>query len=85
MSSQLIVEIDEAMARELEEVAPARARKRSEFVRQAIRAALDRAAEARMREAYERQPDREEPEYFEPAAWETAAGTGKTRGGRRRR
>jgi predicted transcriptional regulator len=85
MSSQLIVEIDEAMARELEEVAPARARKRSEFVRQAIRVALDRAAEARMREAYEKQPDAEEPEYFDPAAWETAAGTGTTRRGRRRR
>jgi hypothetical protein len=85
MSSQLIVEIDEAMARELEEVAPARARKRSEFVRQAIRAALDRAAEARMREAYERQPDGEEPEYFDPAAWETAEGTEKAQRGRRRR
>ena len=82
MSSQLIVEIDEAMARELEEVAPARARKRSEFVRQAIRAALDRAAEARMREAYEKQPDAKEPEYFDPAAWEAAANEGKARRGR---
>jgi len=72
MSNQLIVELDDAMARELEAVAPARARKRSEFVRQALRAALDRVAEARMREAYEKRPDDEEPEYIDQGAWETA-------------
>jgi Arc/MetJ-type ribon-helix-helix transcriptional regulator len=70
MSSQIIVELDEAMARELDAVAPARARKRSEFVRQALRTALDRVAEERMREAYQKLPDDREPAYFDPRAWE---------------
>ena len=70
MSSQIIIEIDEAMARELEAVAPARDRKRSEFVRQALRAALDRVAEERMRRAYEEQPDDTEAAYLDPMAWE---------------
>ena len=60
------------MARELETIAPARQRKRSEFVRQALRAALDRAAEARMREAYRKQPDDAEPDYFDPSEWGTS-------------
>jgi Arc/MetJ-type ribon-helix-helix transcriptional regulator len=69
MGSQIIVELDSAMARELDAIAPSRARKRSEFVRRALRAALDRAAEDRMREAYRRLPD-DEPTYFDPAAWD---------------
>jgi len=79
MSNQLIVELDDAMARELEAVAPARARKRSEFVRQALRVALDRAAEARMREAYGRLPDDAEPVYFEPSAWQATEAKRSTR------
>jgi Arc/MetJ-type ribon-helix-helix transcriptional regulator len=66
---QLIVEIDEATAARLERVAPSRARRRSEFVRQALREALDRALEAETAAAYRRQPDPDE-EYFDPAEWE---------------
>ena len=72
MSVQLIVELDDGLARELEAVAPARARRRSEFVRQALRAALDRAAEAKIREAYRKQPDDAEPESFDPNEWGTS-------------
>jgi hypothetical protein len=72
MGNQIIVELDAAMARELEAVAPARARQRSEFIRRAVRAALDRAAEERMRRGYQAKPDAE-PAYFDPDAWETPA------------
>jgi hypothetical protein len=78
VSSEIRVELGSAMARDLEAVAPARARKRSEFVRLALRRALDRVAEERMRAAYEEHPDDEEPTYFDPAAW-GAAGSARTR------
>ena len=69
MSKQIIVELDDATARELEAVAPSRARKRSDFVRRALRSALDAVLEQRMAAAYASQPD--EPEvFFDPEAWE---------------
>ena len=71
MVKQLIVELDDALARELERVAPARTRQRSSFVRAAVRRALDELAEARMREAYAATPDTE-PAYFDPRVWEVA-------------
>ena len=70
MTRQIIVELDEATARELERIAPSRARKRSEFVRRALRQALDAEAERRMADAYRRQPDDAEPEAVDPEAWE---------------
>jgi len=70
MSRQIIVEVDEGTAQELERVAPSRARKRSEFVRRALRQALDAEAERRMADAYRRQPDDAEPELVDPDAWE---------------
>jgi hypothetical protein len=70
MSKYIIVEVDPGMVRELERVAPSRARKRSEFVRRAIRQALDAEVERRMAEAYGRQPDDVDPEIVDPEAWE---------------
>lgn len=70
MGLQIIVELDEATARELERVAPSRARKRSDFVRRALRQALDAEAERHMAEAYRRQPDDAQPEWLDPDAWE---------------
>ena len=70
MSQQIIVELDDATARELERVAPTRARKRSEFVRRALRLALDAEAERRTEAAYRRQPDDAEPEWLAAEAWE---------------
>ncbi len=69
MAKQLIVELDELLARELELVAPAHSRRRSAFVRAALRRALDELAEARMAEAYKAQPD-VEPPHFDPRVWE---------------
>jgi hypothetical protein len=58
------------MAQELERIAPSRARKRSEFVRRALRQALDAEVERRMADAYRRQPDDAEPEIVDPETWE---------------
>jgi hypothetical protein len=69
MQNQLIVELDDALARELERVAPARSRQRSAFVRAALRRALDQLAEDRMKEAYQAKPDNE-PAHFDPRVWE---------------
>jgi len=69
---QLIVELDDALARRLERAAPGKARKRSEFVRAAIARALDQALETETRRAYERVPDANE-EYFDKAEWEPKA------------
>jgi hypothetical protein len=55
MTRQIIVEVDEGTAQALERIAPSRARKRSEFVRRALRQALDAEAERRMADAYRRQ------------------------------
>jgi predicted transcriptional regulator len=74
MTRQIIVELDEGTAQELEAVAPSRARKRSEFVRRALRQALDAEAERRMAAAYRKQPD-DEPEVVDPETWEPRAST----------
>jgi Arc/MetJ-type ribon-helix-helix transcriptional regulator len=83
MTRQIIVELDEGIAQELERIAPSRARKRSEFVRRALRQALDAVVEQRMADAYRRQPDNVEPEIIDPVAWE--AREPSTRRRRRRR
>ncbi|MGH9366291.1 MAG: hypothetical protein ACRD3M_01295 [Thermoanaerobaculia bacterium] len=66
MPKQVIVELDDATAAELEAVAPSRARRRSEFVRRALRRALDAALEQRMAAAYARRPDDSEASFFDP-------------------
>ncbi|MEP7010349.1 MAG: hypothetical protein ABJC13_08525 [Acidobacteriota bacterium] len=57
------------LAGRLEQIAPARSRRRSEFVLTAILKALWEAEEQATAEAYARQPDRSET-AFDPAAWE---------------
>jgi metal-responsive CopG/Arc/MetJ family transcriptional regulator len=69
---QLLVEIDDQTAEELERVAPARSRQRSEFVRRALRRALWEEEERRTREAYLTTPDDARDAYVEPSAWEAA-------------
>ena len=69
MTKQLIVELDDLLASELELVAPARSRRRSAFVRAALRRALDELSEARMAEAYKARPD-VDPPHFDPRVWE---------------
>lgn len=57
----LLVQLDEATHRALERVAPASQRRRSQFIRDAIRRALRDAEYARMRAAYKAAPDTESP------------------------
>ena len=54
---RLHVEVDDNLARRLEMVAPARSRRRSEFVRRAIMAAIWKIEERDTAEAYRCQPD----------------------------
>ena len=53
----LLVQVDEATYRALDRVAPPSSRRRSHFVREAIRRAVREAEYARMRQAYLAQPD----------------------------
>lgn len=67
---QLLIEVDDEVAAKLEQVAPGRARRRSEFVRNAIRRALWELEEAATAEAYRRLPDSADDAYLNPAVWE---------------
>jgi predicted transcriptional regulator len=79
---QFLIEIDEEMARQLERVAPSRSRRRSEFIRNAIRQALWDLEERATAQAYARQPDSGEA-YLDAAVWE--AGPRSRPGPQRRR
>jgi len=72
----LLVEVDDELAGRLERVAPARSRRRSEFVRTAILKALWEAEEQATAEAYARQPDSSEA-AFDPAVWEKRQAPGE--------
>ena len=67
---QLLIEVDDDVAARLEAVAPARSRRRSEFVRNAIQRALWRIEEETTAEAYRRQPDSGADAYLDPRVWE---------------
>jgi Arc/MetJ-type ribon-helix-helix transcriptional regulator len=66
---QVLVELDDETAAELDAVAPARSRKRSDFIRAAIRRALRALEEKSTEAAYLRKPD-DEPAFFDATAWE---------------
>jgi predicted transcriptional regulator len=53
----ILIELDDATYEALDRVAPAAKRKRTEFVREAVKAAVRKQEYAKMREAYRRQPD----------------------------
>ena len=72
----LLVEVDDELASRLERVAPARSRRRSEFVRAAILKALWEAEELATAEAYARQPDSLDA-AFDPDVWEGRGAPGK--------
>ncbi len=67
---QLLIEVDDALASELEKVAPGRSRRRSEFIRYAIRQTLWDLEEKRTAEAYKQQPDSDDDVYLDPRVWE---------------
>ena len=50
-------ELDDATCKALSQIAPAAKRRRTDFVRQAVKEAIRREEFARMREAYQEQPD----------------------------
>jgi predicted transcriptional regulator len=67
---QILVEIEPEVAERLEQIAPGRSRRRSEFIRMAIRKALWELEEAATAQAYRRVPDADDA-YVDPEAWES--------------
>ncbi len=76
---RLMVELDDEMAAKLEQVAPGRACRRSEFIRNAVRKALWEIEEQATAEAYRRQPDSAEDAYLNSAVWEPRTKSRRTR------
>jgi predicted transcriptional regulator len=70
---QVIVELDDEISARLEQVAPARSRQRSAFIRMALLRALDEATERATERAYRAQPDDTESSLVDPEAWERTA------------
>ena len=64
---QILVQLDDRTAELLEKAVPARTRRRSDFIRQAIARALLEISEHRTRAAYARLPDDHAP--FNAAEW----------------
>ena len=79
---QVLIEIDDEVAKRLEQVAPARSRQRSDFIRMAIRKALWEREEHATAAAYRRQPDSAADAYVDARVWEPGArrGHGRRRG-----
>ena len=76
---QLLIEIDSDTAARLEKVASSRSRRRSEFIRAAIRRALWELEEQVTRDAYARQPDSADQATPDPAVWEPRHARGRPR------
>jgi hypothetical protein len=67
---QILIEIDDRCARDLEQVAPAKNRRRAEFVRLAIRRAIDLALDRNTRKAYGARPLPSTLEPSDLAGWD---------------
>ena len=66
---QVLISLDPKTAARLEKVAPARSRRRSEFIRAAIRRALWEVEERATARSYAATPETD-PAVFDAAAWE---------------
>jgi hypothetical protein len=64
---QILIQLEDSVAQELERVAPGKGRKRSEFLRSVIARALLEVREVGTRRAYSRWPDG--LPAFDPAEW----------------
>jgi len=53
----ILIQLDDATFRALNQIVPAAKRKRTEFIRQAVKEAIRRKEYTRIREAYLKQPD----------------------------
>jgi predicted transcriptional regulator len=82
---QLLIEIEDDVAAKLEQVAPGRSRRRSAFIRDAIRRALWEIEETATAEAYRRLPDSAADVYFDPKVWEVRDAPARASGRRRAR
>jgi hypothetical protein len=85
---QILVEIDDRCARDLERVAPTRHRKRAEFIRLAIRRAIDLALERHTEAAYRAQPFADELLPGDTDGWDAnneLAGRATTQGHAKKR
>jgi predicted transcriptional regulator len=84
----ILVELDDRCARDLERVAPAKKRMRAEFVRLAIRQAIDLALEGATARAYLARPLALEAAPADLVGWdphnELARASGVPKGARRR-
>ena len=76
----ILIELDAATATQLERVAPARSRRRSQFIRAAIRRALWELEEQATREAYERFPDSADEAFYDSTLWEPVDAKQRRRG-----
>lgn len=76
---QVIVELDDRTMERLNRVAPPSARKRSEFIREAIRRALNERLEQDMERAYRTQPQDGADLDLDPSTWEAPAPKRKAR------
>ena len=68
---QILVQLDDRLAAQLEQVAPGRSHRRSAFVRRALARALQEELERRTRAAYEKWPD--EAGSVDPSTWAAEA------------
>ena len=67
---QILVELDDRSARELERVAPSKKRLRAEFIRQAIRRAIDLALDRSTEKAYRKRPPPGGAEASDLTGWD---------------
>jgi predicted transcriptional regulator len=67
---QILIQVDDDIAAQLERIAPASSRRRSDFVRAAIRRAVWDAEEHMTAEAYRKYPDSAADAYVDARAWE---------------
>ena len=65
----ILIHLDDVTYKALNRIAPAAKRKRTEFVRRAVRDAIRRQEFARMREAYKALPD-DSPDTNDWSNWE---------------
>jgi predicted DNA-binding protein len=78
MVKQILIELDDDTAAKLERVAPARSRRRSAFIRQAIWRALWELEEKEVRAAYLRDIDPVKPKWPD-ASWDPWPGDERQR------
>jgi hypothetical protein len=71
---QILVELDDRCARDLERVAPSKDRKRAEFIRLAVRTAVDRALDRATAEAYRSRPLSGDLQASDLAGWDEKNG-----------